>query len=339
MQTKINRDMDRVWLEGIECYCLTEKQSSVHAMQSAIMEALGEPVQYDFLVGVSGLAFRTQVSKEGLCPSSAHPCCGYPCLSGADEALPCEIQRLQIDPHKIDEVKQARQAVVDSIERGIPAQYGCEEDGVIIGYLGDGDEWICLHPAHDGGKKTFVETQWPWGLTLFTEWRASEPDRRKLIIQSLKQALNMAHTGEVEKYFIGYGAWDHWMDQLEALEQADEEIRSKAMMGNGWIYECLVSHRASAAVYLGLIAGEFTPEAAIPLRKAAEQYDKMSHSVLSGDVRPCEIAPYPWTLREGQAWSSKMRQDQLKRLRKALPLERKALKEIENALKMLDKEK
>jgi len=116
------------------------------------MEAVGEGVTYDYLVGVSGLAFRLQVSKKTLCPSSPHSYCGYRCVARSREALPWEVQVFEMKPGRIEKVRDARQAVVDSLERGVPVQYGNEEDGIIIGYQRKGEEWICLHPLRDRGR-------------------------------------------------------------------------------------------------------------------------------------------------------------------------------------------
>jgi hypothetical protein len=72
VNTSVHRDADRVWLEGVRGWSPHEQHSSVHAAQAAVMGAVGEDVTYDYLLGVSGLAFRMQVSKKTLCPSSPH---------------------------------------------------------------------------------------------------------------------------------------------------------------------------------------------------------------------------------------------------------------------------
>jgi hypothetical protein len=74
------------------------------------------------------------------------------------------------------EVPKARQAVVDSIERGVPVQYGNEEDRIIVGYQKNGEEWTCLHPLRDRGRKPFVPDQWPWGVAVFTHPKPVSPD-------------------------------------------------------------------------------------------------------------------------------------------------------------------
>jgi len=313
-----------------------EKESSVHAAQEAVMQAIGEETTYDYLVGVSGLAFRMQVSKEGLCPSSPHSCCGYECVARSTRALPWTVRVFQVKPEEADKVQEARRAVVESIDRGIPVQYGSEEDGVIVGYQKQGREWICLHPLRDGGKKTFVETKWPWGIAVFTQRKPEVPSRRELALEVLRQAVTMAGAEEADNYFVGFRAWDAYIERLKALDGADEKAQKDAMLGNAWIYECLAQYRALAARYLRTIADEFDSPAAGHLKNAAGLFEKMSSQVLSDEKHcPVTVAPYPWALKGGEMWTSAVRQDQIKRLEEALPLEREAVAEIGKALALI----
>jgi hypothetical protein len=88
MKAVLWRDGDKVWLEGVTGWFVGDKESSVHAAQEAVMQAVGMDVTYTNLLGASGLAFRMQVSREGLCPSSPHAFCGYQCVAGSVNALP-----------------------------------------------------------------------------------------------------------------------------------------------------------------------------------------------------------------------------------------------------------
>ena len=333
MSQGLKREGGKVWIEGVKGWFCGEKESSVHAAQEAVMQAVGENITYEYLVGVSGLAFRMQVSKQGFCPSSPHLFCGYQCVARSVKALPWSVKVFEAKPEDNEKVKAARRAIVESIDRGVPVQYGSEEDGVIVGYQKNGDEWICLHPYREGGKKTFVETKWPWGIAVFTERKKGMPSRRELALGALQQAVKMAKTEETGNYFVGLKAWDNYLQKLKALEQADEKARKDAMQGNAWIYECLAQYRGVASQYLRDVAGEFDAPAAQHLRKAADLYGRMSDDVLR-DKEHCvvTIAPYPWALKEGKSWTSEIRQEQIRRLEAALPIEREAIAEIEKAL-------
>ena len=76
LRTTVKRDGDRIWLEGVTGWHPIRQSSSIHAAQAAIMAALGEEVSYEYLLGVSALAFRMQVGQD-LCPSSTHAFCGH----------------------------------------------------------------------------------------------------------------------------------------------------------------------------------------------------------------------------------------------------------------------
>lgn len=332
VKVRVFREDDRAVIEGVEGWGFAERGSSVHAAQEAVMRAIGEDVSYGRLVGVSGLAFRMQVSKEGLCPSSPHSFCGFRCVARSTSALPWEVRIFEVKPDDLERVEEVRRAVVASIDRGVPVQYGSEEDGVIVGYQRGGQEWICLHPMHDAGKRAFIETKWPWGIAVFTEPKREMPSRRELALGALKQAVEMANAEEAENYYVGFKAWDKYIGKIEALEKADDEARNDAMLGNSWIYECLARYRGIAAEYLRAVAHEFEPEAAAHLRKAGELYERMSNEVLQGDKSLWDIAPQRWTLKEGETWTSEMRQEQIGRLKTALTLEHQAIKEIEKAL-------
>jgi len=337
MKTEMRREGNRVWLDGISGWFCGDKESSVHAAQEAVMQAVGEDVTYDDLVGVSGLAFRMQVHKEGLCPSSPHSFCGYQCVERSVRALPWVIRIFEAKPEDAEKVKEARQAVVESIDRGVPVQYGSEEDGIIVGYQKGGEEWICFHPMRDGGTKSFIETQWPWGIAVFPEPKKEVPAARELALGALKQSVEMATAEEAESYFVGFRAWEAYVQRLEALEQTDDKAREDAMLGNAWIYECLAQYRGVAERYLRGVADAFGAEAADHLLRAADRYESMSNEVLR-DAENCvvTVAPYSWALKEGQAWTNDMRRGQIRRLEAAVSLEREAIQEIERALAVID---
>jgi hypothetical protein len=335
MKTTVLKDKDRVWLEGVSGWFSGDRESSVHAAEAAIMEALDEGISYTDLLGVSSLAFRMQISKSGLCPSSPHAFCGYKCVDRGVQAIPYKLQVFEVAPDDLEKVKHARQAVVASINRGVPVQYGSEEDGIIVGYQKHGEEWICFHPMREGGKKTFVETNWPWGIAIFTERKTEIPNRHALALDALMQAAEMAELSESGDYHLGWAAWDAYIDKIEQLQRADEKTINDNMLGNAWIFECLVQYRREAAAYLRNIAGLFEESVAHHIHNSADLYDKMANQVLT-DKDHCvlTVAPYPWSLKKGETWNNALRADQINRLMNAYPLERKAIDEIKFLLSL-----
>jgi len=336
MKTSLKRDGDKVWLEGVAGWFVGDKVSSVHAAQEAVLRAAGHDISYDYLVGVSGLAFRMQVHKQRLCPSSPHAMCGFACVARSIQALPLEVRSFDCRVEGKESVLDVRKSVVESIDRGFPVQYGREEDGIIIGYQNEGRDWICYHPLKDMGRKTFIETTWPWHIDVFGQARNTVPSVKELALEVLEQAVHMAKTEEAEAYYVGFRAWQEYGAALKKLLTVDATTRKESMMGNAWIYECLVQYRSCASLYLRTIAGQFPDGPAGHLLKAAELFDRMAREVLQDSVQcKATVAPYPWQLKEGEIWSDELIAGQITRLENALVIERQAIGEIETALALI----
>ena len=318
--------------DGVKGWSFVDKASSVHAAAETVMRAVGNDVRCDYLVGMSGLAFRMQVSKDSLCPSSPHSRCGDQCTERSAQALPWDITVFEVKPDEADKVNEARKAIVASIDRGVPVQYGNEEDGVIVGYRKNGNELVCFNPWKDGGRKTYIEKRWPWDVLVYTGPKKEVPSKRALAVGALKQAVQMAETEEAGKYYVGFKAWQAYIDVLTALDKADKKTRNDAQQGNSWIYECLVSYRNSASRYLREIAPEFNTDIAQHLLKAADLYADMANRILRDETHSTiAIAPHAGA----GTWTADMRKEQTARLNKALPVEREAIEQISHATGIL----
>lgn len=326
----------KVWLSSVQGWSSSEKVSSVHAAFEAVAQAHGESLSYDFIVGISSVAFRMQFGR--LCPSSPHPACGYICCGRASRLLPWQGKGYDIDQdgRKVD--PELFEVIVDSIDAGIPVVTGEEEEGLIIGYQPESRELYCLHPHEFDGQKPFVIKfqdlhKICWNICAYTEPRNESVDRQALIVESLQQAVTMAHQERADSYDLGFKAWEVYIHTLEK----QKKFSNVDMLGNAWIYECLVQYRQIAAWYLREICGQFSNTSQEHLHKAADLYQKISAEVLTGDMSPTDVAPYPDSLKKGEKWTKEKRQKQIKRLQQALPLEIRAVEEIEKALSSVTK--
>lgn len=333
MNTKIHHEGDKVWLEGIEGWSASEKASSVHAAFEAIMKALDEDISYDYLVGISSLAFRMQIG--GLCPSSPHPACGYKCIDRALQVLPWKFKNYGIEQNKIENPIEIYEIIVQSINKGIPVITGEEDDGLIIGYQKEKKEFICFHPWHHNGKKPFVVSSLAeicWGIDIITERKTETIDHRILVVESLKQAMKMAKKKKVKNYHVGFKAWEQYIKLLKKLNEKRHTINDDDILGNAWIYECLVQYRNVAANYLILIEDQFNETVKKHLRNASALYRQISQDILKYDKGLKEITGDYNSLKKSVIWTKEMYHDQMKRLENALPLEIQAINEIERAL-------
>jgi hypothetical protein len=130
----------------------------------------------------------------------------------------------------------------------------------------------------------------------------------------------MARAGKAGGYFTGFEAWEEYIARLERLEDADARASKDALLGIAWIHACLAQHRACAASYLRDVGGEFPPSSAEHLKRAADLYETMSKQVLTDHLQAFN-----------GLWTPESRQEQVQRMRKALPLERQAIAAIEEA--------
>lgn len=322
--------------------------SSVHGCQARVLEALGEDRTYRQLICYGGLAFRAQV-HVAMCPSAAHPCCGYDCTSNSNRSIPyrCRVfTRFPWGPPPESPEQfetEACQAVRESIDRGTPVHYSNEEDGLIVGYAQAGRRWRCVHPYYQDGREPFWYDQaegfaggrWPWALAVWTEPKpqAERTPPRELASAALAQAVDMWHAGRREDYLLGEQAYDHWLDWLEGVDAGRVDNPSAGMQGNGWCFDMLCQCRGIAAGWLEAHAGKLLPAAAEPLAAAAEAYRQLVATCMAGLQCTWELAPPPG---QADSWTATMRSEQARRLRAAREYEARSVEAIESARAQVD---
>lgn len=330
MDIKVKHQDGKTWIEGLKGWTMRQMTDDIHAARYTVLQALGKNVSYEELLGVSSMAFRLQVTED-LCPSSANSFCGFRCCVRSLQLLPWSIRILELNQEDPDTLKDAQDAVMDCINRGIPVHYGNITDGVIFGYLVDGPQWLCLHPM-EGRKEPFIKKELPGTLLLPGEPRAENPDNKKLALEALKQAVEMANTKTIEEYAVGFHAWEVWLRKLAALQKQTNLINPEIMWGNAWIYFSLVECRHAAAKYLHSITGCFDQKTATHLNNAAMLYEQIADALLAGDDNTQRIVPFPQPPEERVDWKPEQMREQAGRLTIAFESEKKAIAEIEAAI-------
>lgn len=330
---ELKEDNGRVWLEGVQGFSFAQKVCSTLAVQAEVLRISGEKMTYEDLVGGSGLAFRVQMYKSGMCPSSPHAMVGYRCVSDAFRPTAFKVYWLSglkpEDPETAGKVKAARDAVIASVKAGVPVIASSEEDGLIVGYQKGGQEWLMLHPMRDGGHKAYVEAGLPWCIAVADGRQPKVLSDRDTVLAAMKQAIVMWEA-DSEKYYVGKKAWQEWIDRLSVMAEHPDWIKGD-QMGNAWMYDSVVAHRRNAASYLRKYADLFDLSAADHLRKAADLYEREVKEVLLGqDQLPMTVAPYPG---DKAPWTQDLRNNQVKRMRQAMELDAQAVQELQLALK------
>lgn len=244
MAAQVVRDGNQVRLETIDKF-QPWQQNTVISCYATAMRAVGEDCTYPYLMGVSGAAFRFQLSQGGWCGSSPHAYCGFQCGKAAVDALPYEVVSY---PGKADDpntVAKARAAVVASIDAGVPALASSEESSLIVGYVDGGAAY--LRRTVWGGDPNGPPAAWkgtPWAFDVFKP-KAVRPDRKQAIRNSLKQAVMIATADRfvepVEKalpYDAGIKAMQRWIVELRVDDAAFARLdaNSFSQQMNAWIY-------------------------------------------------------------------------------------------------------
>jgi hypothetical protein len=337
MAAELMHEGGKVWIAGMENLTWPWGQESSTLRSLAIaLQTGGEDVDYEWLMGVSGLAFRIQVMHGGLCPSSPHACCGYNAYDAARAGIDYDhvpyvfIGGDGLNKDDPADVRKTKDAIVASIDKGWPVLFGSIEDGLVVGYA-DGGETLLVRGYFDGGEPGFHPLEeWPWGFAVL-EKKAESVDRREAIVRSLQTAIDLARREKTGEYTSGFAALAQWaaLLRLEDAEvaAADEKHEMGIQHGNAYIYVCMMDARTRAAGYLRSVADEFGEDAAVHVLAAADIYDRILGCLREGHAN----APFPWQSR-GKPWSHETRLAEAETLDRVAALERQAVAELETAV-------
>ncbi len=313
------------------------RENSVVGALEAALRALGEEIPYDFLLGVSGGAFKLQVAQPSWCPSAPHANSGFRLYPALDAALPYEFVPLEKEQGDGDS-QRAPEALMESIDRGVPGFYSKEEESLVVGYDKEGQE-VLLRP-YAAREKGYVphsvdELLSDWGGFQVLKKKDTPAKRSQSLIRSLEIAVELANTpaykegaAEGQQYASGFTAYEFWIASLRDGTPRE----GPQMLGNRHGFFSLIDAREAAASYLASIAGEFEGDAAKHLTSASELYREIV-AILT-PRHPMEFAPMPW-FPAAKDWNQDRRNEQADVLAEALAVERRAIAEIEDALEAL----
>ena len=310
------------------------RANSTMEVFAAILRAMGQDMPYERLMGLSGQAFRIQVAREAFCPSAACAGPGFNTEKTATHATGCPITWWEVEHAKgRPDTDGLRRAIVESIDRGIPALYVNEETSLLVGYRDNGkslilrDYFNCNAPNSGYSK---AERQ-PWSVGIVHP-KPAPPDYEKTVADSLRLALRLARTDSFDGYDSGFQAWSTWCGRLRNEFPDGREIQFSDMLGNWYPYASLIDARHAASVYLNDVARLFPGEPRPHLENAVALFDQMQQSLYSR----FDVVPAPWAVNENNPWTQAQRDAQAAVMENALDLERRAFSEIEIALKNIE---
>lgn len=257
----------------------------------AYLQYTGDPQDYDYVMGVTGAAFRRLWNRD----DGGNIDLSY--LS--DEPFRRIFDALGYAWRKVPAEKDAMiQAIKTSLAQGHPAIsfgiIGPPEAGLVAGYAEDGavlygwsyfQDW----PEFQQKRDTYYE-KCDWfetmdknagkGLILVGDKRPTRPAARDVFVASLEWALDLERATQrpgCPDHVAGLAAYDAWADALEvdADYPADNaEVLGTRVMVHG--DQCtMLYERHHAAGYLRQMAA-VAPEAADPLTAAATCYNAVA---------------------------------------------------------------
>lgn len=325
----------KVWIDNVGGLQWGEghENSFIFSLTTAL-NAMGEKLTYDYVMGVSGAAFRVQFMLPEGCPSSPDATCGFNCSITASKALGYPLTLISACEDQPEEVKKVREAVVKNIDSG-RAVLGIDlinipDWGIIMGYTNDGKDFLCRTYYNKSSSFSIAE-KWPWSVVVIGE-KGTAPAPKQNVIESLKIAQKLAETDKFDNYASGFAAFDAWIKLLKnesSFTKLDANKEQQATHMNAWRYASLIDCRSAAARYLLSVGNEFCPAAAEHLVKASDLYQQEVKLLKDGQSN----APFNWQLKEGEHWTQEMRDAEAITLKNASDIERKAIDELKEALK------
>ncbi|MFQ5424324.1 MAG: hypothetical protein ACE5F9_10135 [Phycisphaerae bacterium] len=243
-----------------------------------VLAAVGRPIDYDELMGLSGVAFRLQFRAERWDVGNPDPLVGASCLDVLFPAIGLEYDLRIVRRDQLKQARALREAIVRSIDREMPvlaANIMPPEDwGIITGYRRQGHEWLCR--SYNGGaeREDRPATGWPTAV-LMIESRRPRPSPREAHVASIRRAIEAFETRSNGLYATGRNAFEHWRQMLGAADKPDY------IHPNAWTYIGLIDARRAAVRYLRSIAGEFGVKRRHILR-AADLYGQETRLLTHG---------------------------------------------------------
>jgi hypothetical protein len=256
MASEIIETSERVYIGNIPPMRYGENMDNtfVRSVQLSL-NALGEDYTYDFLMGISGAAFRLHFHPDW-CPSSADATVGFDVSRILFKSLGYNAEFVTIDDNSFKDIRSLYGKIRPQIDLGRPIVAinlkECPDWGIITGYLKNKPGILCRTYFDETEDYSLAEHA-PW-LNFFIGEKDNALDMDKLLVNSLKTAVQLAKTGNYETYKSGFSAYDLWIKKLiELLGSSDLKVLAERMEINFVILNILLDSRRSAVSFLKTI--------------------------------------------------------------------------------------
>lgn len=322
-QKDVLPDKDAKIIRGVnELTWASGKTNTFMAALEAALKQQGADIDYAFLCGVSGAAFRLHFF-DTWCPSSVDPGCGYDATRPALSAAGYTADWLRVSSDGKNK-PQLLARIRKSINAGVPVLaielIDSPEWGVITGYQQNGDQ-LFVRTFFDKRKNYDLAQKLPW-LVAIPRRAGSAPAPAVSMRGSFAIAAENLAAEKYGEYYSGLAAFDKWQMRLLGDDFAglDSAAFSNVVQTNYLIFSRLISDRRTGIEYLRLVAAAFPGQAAL-IDELVQLYAAEVELLAPFE----EKLPRPGTTTEPGDWTQAMRTEQAAVLAQAQELETRAL--------------
>ncbi len=331
-------------LEGVPKVGYGVHLCSFPACLSSCLEYMGDPSSYDYLMAVSGGAFRRLWQRDDGG--------NVDLMYFSPEPYAKAFSSLGYDYETVSHEK--KEMMVKAIKRSINAHrpalvfgiIGPPECGIITGYEDNGETLRGYSYFQDASIEGYYrqtdwyeKAEWVWkdSLILIGEKKQDRPSNREVLISTLKWAIHLSRMPEWKKHVNGLAAYEAWAKGLEVDADyprgATEIIQTRCMIYGD---QCVMTEdRRSAGVYLREMAG-VVKEASGELNAAADDYTAVADT--GTKLWPWQSMDYYGAdVREGLL-DTNTRMELAAVIRQARQIEENAVTHLEKALAILEKQ-
>jgi len=218
---------DRIFIENIP-RLEWGKNNDISFIKSAqlALNSIGENYNYEFLMGISGAAFRFHFHPDW-CPSASDFTTGFDVSKVLFKSLGYNYEFYSIDDNSFDEIRTLYHKIIDQINKGIPIiainLKVYPEWGIITGYLKNRPGILCRTYFDESDGYSLAEHA-PW-LSVFINEKFKPYSEEKLIKNSFQIAVQIYETEKFGDYYSGINGFNKWIGHLNKYAKL-KELRS-----------------------------------------------------------------------------------------------------------------
>jgi len=327
MSAKVIETHDKVFIDCIPRMKYGENMDNTFVRSAQLsLNALGENYTYDYLMGISGAAFRLHFHPDW-CPSSADATVGFDVSRVLFKSLGYKCEFVKIDDNSFKDIRSLYKKIIAQINLGRSIVSinlkACPDWGIITGYLKNKPGILCRTYFDETEEYSLAEHA-PW-LNFFIGEMDKALSTDELFIQSLRLAVQLAKTENFEMYKSGFSAFEKWVEELNLLiKLRDKKMLAEKTEIHFVIFNILLDARRSAVNYLTALHADEKIKSG---DKVIENYKKVVNLLKASSEHL-----FNSTGSDPARQMEEMIRRQIEDLRLILELEKKAIHTIEQGI-------